>query len=86
MKTTEGYDDDYIQERACQERGCGNWAESGVIYCNYHLHGGSRAMPTAVAVRKRELEIPACPYPIATKGPAQCCEGHWLGSPHHPIK
>lgn len=27
-----------------------------------------------------------CPHLIPAKGPAQCQDGHWLGSPEHPIR
>ena len=27
-----------------------------------------------------------CPHPIPSKGPAQCKDGHWLGSKEHPVK
>jgi hypothetical protein len=28
----------------------------------------------------------ACQHPIPDKGPAQCKDGHWLGSKEHPVK
>jgi hypothetical protein len=54
--TTEGLSDEYIQERACAQPGCVNWAEQGVIYCVTHVHGAPRPMPEAIAKRKLELE------------------------------
>lgn len=27
-----------------------------------------------------------CPHSIPSKGPAQCSDGHWLGSVEHPVR
>ncbi len=56
MRTTEGLTDEQIEDRACQELDCRNWAARGVIYCERCLHGSPSPMPKAIADRKITLE------------------------------
>lgn len=30
-------------------------------------------------------DLPRCVHPIPKSGPAQCADGHWLGSSEHPV-
>ena len=46
----------FINDHACQQKGCCNWASSGYIYCAIHLHGSPSPMDAGTAKHKLALE------------------------------